>query len=169
MIEIIDAIVPPLGEPTFATPDEAIRFRPTQDRIEDARAIGDCVGFKLVSACWERDRLNLYLANRARIEFFCRGTVVCWTVRHRAPEIAWDDARLEDQVLIRLDSNQRFFWQRGGEIGEVLGQELVRFCPSQCGALVYFARAGILMIDTFLERATNAPFLCWEVESYCRR
>ena len=165
MIEVIEAIVPPLSLPTSATPEEAIAQgeRAFIDTTLGGQSIKQCVGQTIESVDWNDTAFRLHLANGLILAVSLHDDEVDATVRERASAADLDRRSIADSVVVRLEA-QEFEWDRAALLKALTNHRFSRLHLSGSNAanFLYVTGAGMLHLSALVDRNSQCSFLFWQ-------
>jgi hypothetical protein len=160
MLTEIEATFPPVEEPVFEMPDEAIDFSKSIDRARQINDLPSCIGRTIQAADWSDDSLSLCLDNHKVLHFRCVKNQVTVTIDDHASDILIH-TRIPDTVLLRLDGRE-IVWNRGKFIQKLTGKSFSRIQMSRSGSFLYVEDIGIVAVYVLIDCSTGRPFLFWE-------
>jgi len=161
-LDIIEAAFPPVGEPSFGTPEEAIVFSKFIAATRESENVAPCIGSLIRFADWSDDAIFLQLDNGKTLHFRCERYVVELTIEDSAPSKGASESQAPKAVLVQL-GDQPFHWNRDELLRALEGNPISRIQAGQTLFFLYVSNVGILMINVLINRSTGCPFLFWEM------
>lgn len=167
MIELIEAIVPPLNLPTSNTPEDAIAHgeRAFIDTTLGGQSIKQCVGQAIQSVDWGDAAIRLHLANglTLTLALSLHDHEVDVTVQETATATDLGESSIADSVVVRLAA-QEFEWERAALLNALIGRRFLRLHLSGSNAanFLYVKDIGILHLSALVDRSSQRPFLFWQ-------
>jgi len=162
MLKTIDAALPSVREPSFATPEEAINFAKMIDRARRKNDDASYIGRLVEAAHWRGDTLRLNLDNGKVLHFQAARDAVDLTIEDDVLDQAPGGSETPDLVLVRL-AGKEIHWQIGELIRALVGQVVLRIQASQIGFFLYLTNVGILYLSVLIDRHSGCPFLFWDL------
>ena len=161
MLQAVEVSFPPMAEPVFKTPEEAIAFSVSIDRALRHPRISECIGQKIRSAWWRDDAIFLCLENEMTLHFGYAERAVDLMIEESVSSNVVGESQSLEITLIFL-SGQESRWERNKLIKALEGNSVYRIQAIQSGYFLYVTDVDILWITYIINRATRRPFLYWD-------
>jgi hypothetical protein len=160
MLDAFEVMIPPMTEPTFKTPAEAIAFGVSMDKTRRHPRLSACIGQKICSAWWRDDALFLRLENRIALHFQYADSAVDLSIEDNTTN-DFTGVREPREITLTLSPGMEWRWGRSNLIQALLGNSVYRIWASQHGYFLYVTSVDILWINFLIDRATGSAFLHW--------
>lgn len=164
MIEFIEAALPPIEEPSFDTPEEAIAHgkRAFVDTTLGGQSISDCIGQPIERVDWGDTAFRLHLINGLALSAHLRGREIDVAVERQPSPPSLGEGALADSVMVHLGP-QEFVWDRAALMRGLVGRRLTRLQLSGSDAFnfLYVKDIGILHLSALIDRNSQRAFMFW--------
>lgn len=168
-MKTIKVISPPIPEPTFATPQEALAYRsPRNAQLEK-----DTLGMKnkvIVGGSWTDSQFELYLSNSKTLRFVIEGVKVGWRVEPRSPAAAAQSTRETAPLSLEIRSgpNQRprlVVWDREALFRKCIGRRFKKVVAGAAYLWLYLeAKPTLLFFSKLIGGPGEKDLLYWTEE-----
>ena len=165
MIEFIEAVSPPIEEPSFDTPEEAIAHGRCAfvDSTLGGQSIGDCIGQPIERVDWGDTAIRLHLINDLALTARLHDRQIDVAVEREPGPPDLGIGVLADSVIVRLAA-QEFVWDRAALMRGLVGKCLTRLqlSGSDVCNFLYVKDIGILHLSALIDHNFQRAFMFWE-------